>query len=87
MPYSVADFALKAANDQDNDVRKSAVNLAKTVKQKGGKQRLDSLLLDSSGVKESIAKQLVHWKSVISLDYSSIAFLIFNNFSLIAFVQ
>jgi hypothetical protein len=56
----VADFALRAAGDQDSDVRKSAINLGKTVKQKGGKQRLDNILMDSSGVKASIAKQLSH---------------------------
>lgn len=60
VPYSVAEFALRAANDQDSDVRKSAINLARAVKQRGGKQRLDSLLMDSSGVKASIAKQLAH---------------------------
>ena len=40
VPQSVADFALKAANDPESDVRKSAVHLAKTVKAKGGKQKL-----------------------------------------------
>ena len=40
VPYSVIDFALRAANDQDSDVRKSAISLGKTIKQKGGKERL-----------------------------------------------
>jgi len=37
VPLSVVDFALKAANDQDIEVRKSAISLAKVVKAKGGK--------------------------------------------------
>jgi hypothetical protein len=40
VPHSIADFAMKAANDPEADVRKSAVNLAKTIKSKGGKQKM-----------------------------------------------
>lgn len=45
VPPSVADFALRAAGDQDAEVRKSAISLGRVVKQRGGKQRLDSLLM------------------------------------------
>lgn len=48
MPYSVAEFSIRAAGDPDADVRKSAAGLSKTVKEKGGKQRLDSLIMGSS---------------------------------------
>jgi len=37
VPFSVADFALRAAGDQDADVRKSAIGLGRAVKQRGGK--------------------------------------------------
>lgn len=58
VPLTVVDFALRAANDQDADVRKSAITLAKAVKMRGGKERLDSMLNDSMGVKSSVVKQL-----------------------------
>lgn len=60
VPLSVADFALRAAGDQDAEVRKSAIGLGKAIKQRGGKQRMESLLMESSGVKNSVAKQLAH---------------------------
>lgn len=56
VPYSVAEFALRAAGDPDADVRKSANGLGKLVKERGGKQRLDSLLMGSSTVKTSPKK-------------------------------
>ena len=59
MPLSVVEFSLKAANDQDAEVRKSAINLAKSIKERGGKQRLESLLYDSNGIKPSISKQIL----------------------------
>lgn len=55
----MAEFAVKAANDQDGEVRKSALNLLKTIKSKGGKQRVESLLQhESMEIKPSIARQL-----------------------------
>lgn len=37
MPISIVDFAVRVASDQSSDVRKGAINLLKTVKNKGGK--------------------------------------------------
>ena len=54
----MVDFALKAANDQDADVRKSAIDLIKSVKMRGGKDRLDNMLIESKVFKKSLAKQL-----------------------------
>lgn len=55
---SVVDFALKASNDQDADVRKCAIDLLKSVKLKGGKDKLDNILIESKAIKKIFAKQL-----------------------------
>ena len=57
VPHSIVEFALRAANDPEAEVRKSAVDLAKVIKGKGGKQKLESLLADSR-IKHSLAKQI-----------------------------
>lgn len=57
MPYSVMEFAIRAAGDPDADVRKSAAGLSKTAKEKGGKQRLDNLIMGSSTVLKTSSKK------------------------------
>lgn len=47
MPHSIADFALRAANDPESEVRKVAAELAKTIKGKGGRNKLEDLVGDS----------------------------------------
>lgn len=47
MPHSIADFVVRAANDPESEVRKLAVELAKSVKSKGGRNKLEDLLTDS----------------------------------------
>jgi hypothetical protein len=58
VPFTVADFAIKAANDQDAEVRKSAIDLIKSVKMRGGNDKLDNMLIESKVVKKSLAKLL-----------------------------
>ena len=43
VPHSIADFAQKASNDPESDVRKSAIELSKVVKEKGGKTKFQTL--------------------------------------------
>lgn len=57
VPHSIADFSMKAASDPEAEVRKAAIELAKVVKAKGGKHKIDSYLADSR-IKSSVAKQL-----------------------------
>lgn len=48
---------MKAISDPEAEVRKSAVDLVKAIKAKGGKQKMDNLLSDSR-IKSSVARQL-----------------------------
>lgn len=54
---------MKAISDPEAEVRKSAVDLVKAIKAKGGKQKMDNLLSDSR-IKSSVARQLSNWKHI-----------------------
>lgn len=58
VPLDVTDYAIKLAEDPNNDVRKAATVLLKYIRDRGGKERISMVADENMNLKTSIQKQL-----------------------------
>ena len=65
VPLPIVDFAIKAAEEANGDVRNSATQLLKTIKSRGGSEKLKEILETRSNLKNSIVKQLIWFISIL----------------------